>query len=189
LDDHNRYDDDSSDLLNQQFHKKYLQLDGMLNWIFALGRVDAKWASEWNIHSITGYIIYFGSTTIAWYSGKQSQVEGSTYASEFCALRKAIEALRGSRYTLRSFGIEVGTPNVVYCDNRSVCSNTEIANSFLKKRHVGIAYHLCREAVAAGVARIQHIKTTNNRSDILTKTLGSSAHHAHCERIFPKVNR
>ena len=107
--------------------------------------MDATWASELNRHSITGYIIYFGSTSIAWYSGKQSQVEGSTYASEFCALRKAIEALRGSRYTLRSFGIEVDAPNVVYCDNRSVCSNTEIANSFLKKRHVGIAYHLCRE--------------------------------------------
>ena len=284
LDDHKHYDDDSSDPLNEQFHKKYLQLVGMLNWISALGRVDityatrklarynaaprvahweaakhvfgylkkhpklalpvdptplksepgvpievknydaeltlfkslypnstedhdpnaipslntgmvltlyvdATWASDSNRHSITGYIIYFGSTPIAWYSGKQSQVEGSTYASEFCALRKAIEALRGSRYTLRSFGIEVDAPSVVYCDNRSVCSNVEIANSFLKKRHVGIAYHLCREAVAAGVARIQHIRTTHNRSDILTKTLGSSAHHAHCERLFPKINK
>jgi len=31
LDDHNHYDDDSSDLLNEQCHKKYLQLIGILN--------------------------------------------------------------------------------------------------------------------------------------------------------------
>ena len=54
--------------------------------------VDATWASELNRHSITGYIIYFGSTPITWYSGKQSQVEGSTYASEFCALRKSLSS-------------------------------------------------------------------------------------------------
>ena len=124
--------------------------------------VDATWASEHNRRSITGFIVYFGSSPITWYSGKQSQVEGSTYASEFCALRKAIEALRGVRYTLRAFGINVNKPNIIYCDNRSVCSNVELANSFLKKRHIGIAYHLCREAVAAGIARISHIKTTHN---------------------------
>jgi len=46
LDDHNRYDDDSSDPLNEQFHKKYLQLVGMLNRISALGRVDITYATR-----------------------------------------------------------------------------------------------------------------------------------------------
>ena len=284
LDKDKDYDNEDTDLLNPIFHKKYLKLVGILNWLSELGRidityatrklstynasprivhwealrhifgylkkhnkyalpidpsplkgepgmpievknfdselhlfkklypdahedidinaipgiscdiditiyVDATWASDNNRRSITGFIIYFGSSPITWYSGKQSQVEGSTYASEFCALRKAIEALRGVRYTLRSFGIKVNKPNIIYCDNRSVCSNVELANSFLKKRHVGIAYHLCREAVAAGIARISHVKTTHNRADILTKILGPSLQYAHCDRIFPKVNR
>ena len=111
------------------------------------------------------------------------------YASEFCPLRKVIEVLRGIRYALRSLGIIVQDPTVIYCDNRSVCSNAEIANSFLKKRHVGIAYHMCREAVAAKVARIKRITSKSNRADILAKILGSVLLYQHCERIFPKINR
>ena len=151
--------------------------------------VDATWASEIDRRSVTGYIVYFGSTPITWYSGVQSQIEGSTYASEFCALRKVIEVLRGIRYALRSLGIVIQDPTIIYCDNRSVCSNAELANSFLKKRHVGIAYHMCREAVAAKIARVKHITSSCNRADILTKILGSHLLYKHCERIFPKVNR
>ena len=65
----------------------------------------------------------------------------------------------------------------------------ELANSFLKKRRIGIAYHLCWEVVVAGIARISHLKTTHNRADILTKTLASLLQHAHCDRIFSKANR
>jgi len=103
-----------------------------------------------------------------------------------CALLKAIEVLRGVRYTLRSFGIKVNKPNNIYCENRSVCSNVELANSFLKKHHVCIAYHLCREAVAAGIARISHVQTTHNRADILTNILGPSLQYAYCDHIFPR---
>ena len=215
LDKDKDYDSEDIDILNEMFHRKYLQLVGILNWLSELGRVDityatrklstynasprtihcgalrhifgyfkkhhkyalpvdpspfkgepkmpievknfdfelhlfkklypdanedidthaipcissdghvtlyvdTTWASQHNRRSITGYIIYFGSSPITWYSGKQSQVEGSTYASEFCALRKAIVALRGVRYNLRSFGVEVNKPNIIYCDNRSV---------------------------------------------------------------------
>ncbi len=147
--------------------------------------VDTMWASELKRHSITGYIIYISSTPIAWYSGKQSQVEGSMYASEF-ALHGKLSKLCVAHDTLYVRLASKSTHLMWYCDNRSLCSNAEIANSFIKKHHVGIAYHLCREAVTAGVARIHHIKTTHNRSDILTKTLGPSSHHAHCDRIFPK---
>ena len=157
---------------------------------------------HWNYHIRrcnlgirTQQTIYYGIYRV-FYKLAYHMVQRKTFTSlriDICVriLRSAESywsAPRCSLY-LRSFGIKVNKPNIIYCDNRSVCSNVELANSFLKKRHIGIAYHLCREAVAAGIARISHLKTTHNRADILTKTLGSSLQYSHCDRIFPKANR
>jgi hypothetical protein len=43
--------------------------------------------------------------------------------------------------------------------------------STLKKKHVTIAHHCCREAQAAGYVRIGFIKGMENLADMLTKTL------------------
>ena len=132
--------------------------------------VDSDWASDKsNRRSVTGYIIYFGSTPIEWSSKAQSMVETSTYSAEFIALKTAVEHIKGIRNSLRSFGIHVTSPTNVRCDNKSVVSNTVIANSTLRNRQVGIAYHMVRECVAADIVRVSHILSGHNRSDFLTK--------------------
>ena len=93
----------------------------------------------------------------------------STYSSEFIALKNAVEHIKGIRNSLRSFGIHVSSPTSIRCDNKSVVSNTVIANSTLRNRQVGIAYHMVRECVAADIIRVSHIRTDYNRSDFLTK--------------------
>ena len=95
-------------------------------------------------------------------------MQSLTYAYEFCTLRKVIELLRGPRYTLRSYSIEVDTPpcSILRLQNRVLnTQHTKLTNSFLKKRNVEIAYYQCREAVATSFARIQHIKMIYNPSD------------------------
>ena len=132
--------------------------------------VDSDWASDKsNRRSVTGYIIYFGSTPIEWSSKAQSMVETSTYSAEFIALKTAVEHVKGIRNSLRSFGIHVTSPTSIRCDNKSVVSNTVIANSTLRNRQVGIAYHMVRECVAADIVRVTHILSGRNRSDFLTK--------------------
>ena len=70
LDDHKHYDDDSSDLLNEQFHKKYLQLVGMLNWVSALGRVDITYATR----KLARYSSLGSCKTCIWVSQETPQV-------------------------------------------------------------------------------------------------------------------
>ena len=83
--------------------------------------VDADWAGDLSMRrSVSGYIIYFGSTPIIWSSKAQSRVESSTYSSEFTALKSALEEIKGVRIALRAFGVEVSEPTIVMCDNRSV---------------------------------------------------------------------
>ena len=69
------------------------------------------------------------------------------------------------------FGILIDGPANVYCDNEVVYKNTSIPESTLKKKHHSIAYHRCREAIAAGTMRIAKQGTTKNLADLFTKVL------------------
>ena len=51
--------------------------------------------------------------------------------------------------------------------------STMMAESTLKKKHLSIAYHKSREAVAAGVMIVFYDKTGSNHADIFTKVLAS----------------
>ena len=124
--------------------------------------------------SRTGFIQMVNRAPIAWYSKKQGSIEGSTFGSEFVALKTGMEANRALRYKLRMMGVPVDGPTYVYCDNMSVVHNTSSPESTLKKKSNSIAYHAVREAVAMGEMLIAFIKSNNNVADIMTKVLPNS---------------
>jgi len=67
--------------------------------------VDADHAHEQTTRrSVTGIVIYVGSTPVIWISKRQKTVSSSTYAAEFAALRTAVEQAISIRYMMRSFG-------------------------------------------------------------------------------------
>lgn len=125
-------------------------------------------------HSHTGILIYLNCAPIIWYSKAQNTVESSTFGSEFVAMRIAVEMIEALRYKLRMFGIPIEEPTNVFCDNKSVVTNSTVPTSSLKKKHNSIAYHRVREAVAANVLRIAKVHTKENLADLLTKPLGGS---------------
>ena len=53
----------------------------------------------------------------------------------------------------------------------------QLPSSSLKKKHNSVAYHKCREAVAAGIAVIGHIEGKQNMSDLLMKPLGPADYY------------
>ena len=93
-------------------------------------------------------------------------------------MKTAVEMIEGLRYKLRMYSILVNGPANIYCDNESVTKNTTIPESTLKKKHHSIAYHRCREAVAAGAIRVAKQVTRKNLADLFTKLLTA------CRRRF-----
>jgi hypothetical protein len=69
------------------------------------------------------------------------------------------------------FGIPIEKSTIVFCDNQAVVVNSTRSESTLKKKHISIAYHRCREAQAAGYIRIGFIRSKDNLADMLTKIL------------------
>ena len=134
--------------------------------------VDASHGSDRATRrSQTGILIFCNSAPIIWHSKRQNTVEVSTFGSEFNAMKNAVELTEALRYKLRMFGVPIEGPTNMFCDNEAVYKNATMPESTLKKKHHSIAYHRCREAVAAGTVRIAKEDTRTNLSDLFTKLL------------------
>ena len=121
--------------------------------------------------SQTGILLFCNSAPVVWWTRRQSTVETSTFGSEFNAMRIAVDLIEALRYKLRSFGIPVVGPTNVYADNESVTKSARDPIVKLSKKHVACSYNRCREAVAAGMIRVAHVASSENLSDLLTKSL------------------
>ena len=110
------------------------------------------------------------------------------YAAEHSALWSATEEAVGLRYMLRCLGCKIECPTDVFGDNLSVIQNSQNPEADLAKKHVAIAFHVTREAVAAGIIRPYWLKGQNNTPDIMTKQLSRDLHRKHCDYIFWRPN-
>ena len=148
--------------------------------------VDANHAGNLlNRRSHSGIIIYINNAPIVWYSKRQNTVESSSFGSEFVALRIATEMIEALRYKLRTFGIRLEGPTEVFCDNKSVVTNSSVPSSVLNKRHNAICYHRVREAQASNTLRVGWIPGDMNVADLLTKTtMTANLKHALVNQIF-----
>jgi hypothetical protein len=134
--------------------------------------VDASHGSDRvTRRSQTGILLFCNKAPIVWYSKRQNTVEASTFGSEFQAMKNAVELTESLRYKLRMFGVPIDNATNIFCDNEAVYKNATMPESTLKKKHHSIAYHRCREAVAAGTVRVAKEGTLTNLSDLFTKLL------------------
>jgi hypothetical protein len=134
--------------------------------------------------SHTGIIIYVNKAPIVWFSKRQNTVESSTFGSEFITLTTAIDLVEALRYKLRMFGIPIDGASIILCDNEAVVLNSTHSESTIKRKHVSMAYHRCREAEAAGYVKIGSIKGMDNVADLLTKLLPGPQLRQLMEYIF-----
>ena len=148
---------------------------------------DADHASDLvTRRSVTAALIFLNSTPVKWYCKRQNTVESSTYGSELVAARITTELVMETRYKLRMLGVPVEGPSDMLGDNMSVIVNCSLPSSTLKKKHNAIAYHRVREAVAARVIRLRHVRSENNYSDPLSKALGGPKHYGLCKPLLFK---
>ena len=57
--------------------------------------------------SRTGFIIFFNSAPIFWFSKKQTSVETGSFGSEFVAMKQCCEYVQGLRYKFSVLGIPI----------------------------------------------------------------------------------
>ena len=73
-------------------------------------------------------------------------------------------------------GVPVITHSIFLGDNCSVQVSGSQSSSQLQKKHLAVAFHKIREAVAAGITLFYWIGTLFNVADVLTKPLNGEKH-------------
>ena len=135
-------------------------------------KVDADHASDTiSRRSRTGFLIDLNCALVYWWNKKQTSVESSSFGSEFVAMKRCCECIRGLRYKLRMMGIPVEGPTCIHGDNQSVLANRTIPDSTLKQKSQSIAYHFVHEGVSRDEWRTSYVNTHDNEADLLTKQL------------------
>ena len=139
---------------------------------------DANNAHDKNTRkSISGINTYVGKTLVKSKSKRQGSIASSTYTAELHAGRTASEEAMDLRYLLRSLGIPMIGPTLLFGDNQGSIVSVTDPKSQLNKRNVGISYHTSRECEAAGITIRYHVGTKSNISDGQTKGLPGPDHY------------
>ena len=138
--------------------------------------VDANLYHDWATgRSVTGILHFINQMPLEWFAKKQPTVETATYGSEFVAAKMATQQALGLRTILRYLGVSINGSTKMFGDNGSVVTSGSLPHSPLKKRHLALAYHYTREAIASEAIEFHHIPGHVNPADILSKHWGHSS--------------
>ena len=89
-------------------------------------------------------------------------VQTPTFGAESVDIKKAVEEAITLRYYLRSMGVKVTKPTIIYGDNLSSITNATTPGNPLKEKYLALSYHFCRGHFSAGIVDIRKIGTKDN---------------------------
>ena len=96
----------------------------------------------------------------------------STCGAEYMALSLAVKELIWVYMLLKTMGINVMKPIIVYEDNRSCIKVAENATAMRRTKAIDIRHHFLREHVENGTIVMKAVGTKDQLADVMTKILG-----------------
>lgn len=122
--------------------------------------------------STHGHVFYLDESPITWCSQKQEIVALSSCEAEFMA---ATEAAKQAVWLQELLSEVVGRDIVkvaIRVDNKSAIALTKNPVFHGRSKHIHRRFHFIRECVESEQIEVEHIPGTEQKADILTKSLG-----------------
>ena len=122
--------------------------------------------------STSGSVFLLGTSLVTWASQKQRVVALSSCEAEYIASANA--ACQGI-WLSRLLGelLDIKAPMVrLLVDNKSAIALSKNPVHHDRSKHIDTRYHFIRSCVDRGEVDIDHVSTTEQLADILTKALG-----------------
>jgi transposase InsO family protein len=137
-----------------------------------VGYADADWASEADRKSTSGYLFEVFGGVVSWSTRKQSVVALSSTEAEYIALSLAACELLWLKNLLNEMFVKTDSPILLYEDNMS-CIHQLSKPESSRQKHVDVKYHFVKDLVAQNQIDVHHLKSDEQKADILTKGLPS----------------
>jgi hypothetical protein len=137
-----------------------------------LGYTDSDWANDVEDRkSISGGVVLWGGSLLAWYSRKQTMVATSTTEAEtIAAVDMAYSLLSTTKLITEIAGIKCGDLEVsMLVDNQP--SIHSMYNGRGRNRHYDVKLKFIQECVLNSHFTIQKVQSDDNLADMLTKAL------------------
>ena len=157
------------------------------------GFTDSDWAGDaTDRHSTSGYLFLYGQTAISWKAKKQSLIALSTTEAEYVgaseASKEAIWLCRMLYEILSVFADpapsaqscpNASTPITLFVDNQATIKLIQSPRFHERTKHIEIKHHFIRETFENGEIDLQHVPTTSNLADMMTKSLPATTFWRH----------
>ena len=112
----------------------------------------------------------------------------ATCGAEYMALSLAVKELIWIYMMLKTMGLTIQKPCIVYEDNRSTIKIAENATALRRSKHLDIRHHFLREHIDHGLIKLVPVSTADQLTDIMTKVLGKNLFTKFCDIITSDIN-
>jgi hypothetical protein len=158
--------------------------------------VDANFCGDWDqaiapedpdtAKSRHGFTLKLYGMPLYWSSKLQTVMAFSTAESEYIGLSAATRYTLGTIYLMEEINqkyCEIDTVPVFKCkifeDNTAAVEMARVPKMRPRTRHINVAYHHFRSALARGILDVKHISTELMQADILTKAVDATLLERH----------
>ena len=140
-----------------------------------IGYTDSDLAGDIDTGRSTGGVLFFlGNCLVSWHSIKQKVVALSSCEAEYIAASTAAtQALCLSRLLAELLGRHVEVVELKV-DSKSALALAKNRVLHERSKHIRIKYHFIRNCLEDGSIKAEHIPTTDQLANILTKSLGKA---------------
>ena len=90
-------------------------------------------------------------------------------------------------FKLRMFGTYIQDYTCIWCDNEEVVNNSSVPSHALNKKHNAVSFHMVREVIASGAAKVAHISGAENPADLFTKILVKNKRFQFIEKLTGNI--
>lgn len=124
--------------------------------------------------STGGMVFYLNKSLITWTSQKQKCVALSSCEAEFmAATAAACQAVWLRKLLAQITEYDIG-PVTLFIDNKSAIDLAKNPVFHGRSKHIDIRYHFIRECVENGEIIVKHVRSEEQRADLLTKALAAA---------------
>jgi hypothetical protein len=133
--------------------------------------------------STMGVLFFLGENPVSWLSQKQKAVTKSSCEAEYMtSTAVASQAVWLRRVLEEVIGIAVPVPTI-RMDNTAAITLAKNHVLHDRNKHIDVKFHFTRECVERGDINLEHVRTGDELTDILTKALGRVHFQELCGRI------